>query len=122
MEQREQVPAPALAIDLEVEIGGLHQEPAWQAGISRKSLVRYSDFRISLIAIKAGMCIEEHENAGRISIQPTAGHIRMRALGAVFDLPKGTVLVLDRAVRHDVEAIEDSAFLLTVSHPDTQLS
>ena len=107
-----------LAIDLQAEIEGLHREPAWQTGISRKSLVRYADFRINPIAIRAGMRIEEHQNPGRVSVQPIAGHIRMRALGTVFDLPRGKVLVLDRAVRHDVEAVEDSAFLLTVAHPE----
>ncbi len=119
MEQREQVPAPPLAIDLEAEIAGLHREPAWQTGISRKSLVRYPDLRINLIAIRAGMRIEEHQNPGRISVQPIVGHIRMHALGRAFDLPRGKVLVLDRAVRHDVEAVEDSAFVLTVAYPDT---
>lgn len=118
MEQRDQAPVPAYELDLGAEIEGLHREPAWQAGISRKSLVRYPDFRVSLIAIKAGRRIEEHQNPGRISIQPIAGHIRMHALGTVFDLPNGKILVLDRAVRHDVEAVDDSAFLLTVSHPD----
>jgi len=73
MEQREQAHAPALSINLEAEIEGLHREPG-------------------------------------------VGHIRMCALGKVFDLPKGRVLVLDRAVRRDVEALEESAFLLTVSH------
>ncbi len=119
MEQREQAPVPALVIDLEAEIEGLHREPGWQTGISRKSLVRYPDFRINLIAIKAGMRIEEHQNPGGISVQPIVGHIRMHALGRVFDLPRWKVLVLDRAVRHDVEAVEDSAFLLTVAYPET---
>jgi quercetin dioxygenase-like cupin family protein len=119
VEQREQSPVPAWVIDLGAEIEGLRREQAWQTGISRKSLVRYPDFRISLIAIKTSMRIEEHQNQGRISVQTVAGHIQMHALGKVFDLPRGKVLVLDRAVRHDVEALEDSAFLLTVSHPES---
>ena len=119
MEHREQTPVPTWAIDLGAEIEGLHREPAWQTGISRKSLVRYPDFRINLIAIKGGMRIDEHQNPGRISVQTIAGHIRMCALGKVFDLPRGKILVLDRAVRHDVEALEDSAFLLTVSRPES---
>lgn len=117
MDQRDQTPAPAWEIDLEAEIDGLQREPEWQTGISRKSLVRYPDLRITLIALKAGARIEEHQNPGRISVQPVVGHIRMHALGKVFDVPRGNVLVLDRAVRHDVEAIEDSAFVLTVAHP-----
>jgi flagellar motor switch/type III secretory pathway protein FliN len=34
----------------------------------------------------------------------------MHAAGNIFDLPTGRVLVLDRAVSHDVEALADGAF------------
>jgi hypothetical protein len=41
----------------------------------------------------------------------------MHALDREFDLPQGRLLVLDRGVQHDVEALQDSAFLLTVAWP-----
>lgn len=41
----------------------------------------------------------------------------MHADGRVIDLPMGHVLALDGAVPHDVEALEDSAFLLTIAWP-----
>jgi mannose-6-phosphate isomerase-like protein (cupin superfamily) len=37
------------------------------------------------------------------------GHIQMHAAGNIFDLPTGRVLVLDRAVSHDVEALVGGA-------------
>jgi hypothetical protein len=43
----------------------------------------------------------------------------MHADGKLFDLPQGKILVLDR-VTHDVEAIEESAFLLTVAYPPSE--
>ncbi len=114
----EQLPGPALAIDLQAEIEQLHDAQTQEPGVSRKRLVQYPDFRISLNVLKAGTRIEEHHNPGRISVHTVAGHIRMRALGKTFDLPQGQMLVLDRAVRHDVEAVEDSAFLLTSVPPE----
>lgn len=39
----------------------------------------------------------------------------MHAGGRTFDLPRGRCLILDRAVIHDVEAVEESGFLLTVA-------
>jgi hypothetical protein len=60
--------------------------------------------------MKADMRIEVHQNLGRISVRSVAGHIHMRAAGKIFELPTGRVLVLDRAVSHDVEALVDSAF------------
>jgi hypothetical protein len=42
----------------------------------------------------------------------------MHILGKIVDLPVGHLLVLDRAVLHDVEAQEESAFLLTIAWPE----
>jgi len=67
--------------------------------------------------MKAKTRIEEHHADGRISVQTIAGLIRMRVTGKDFDLPVGHLLALDHEVRHDVEALEDSAFLLTISRP-----
>ncbi len=109
---------PALNFDIANEIELLHHAEAWQTGTSRKPLVRFPDFRISLTALKTGAKIELHQTPGRISVQTVDGHIRMHAGDRMFDLPKGRVLVLDRSVPHDVEALADSAFLLTVAQPD----
>lgn len=106
-----------LDFDLINEIELLRHADAWQTGTNRKPIVRFPDFRISLTALKAGAKIELHQNPGRISVQTIDGHIRMHAGGRTFDLPRGRVLVLDRSVPHDVEALNDSAFLLTVAPP-----
>lgn len=112
-------PSPELDFDITNEIEMLHHSEAWQTGINLKKLVRYTDFRITLTAMRAHARIEMHRNPGRISVQTVDGHIRMHAADKTFDLPKGRVLVLDRAVAHDVEALVDSAFLLTVARPET---
>jgi quercetin dioxygenase-like cupin family protein len=44
-----------------------------------------------------------------------SGHIRMNASGRTFDLRAGSFLALDRGTLHDVEALEDSALLLTIA-------
>jgi len=108
---------PSLTFDLAEQIRELRQESYWQSGRNAKTLVKYEDFRILLTAIQANTTIHEHHSAGRISVQTVEGHLRMRAGGREFDLPAGRVLVLDRAMPHDVVAIEDSAFLLTIAWP-----
>ena len=75
--------------------------------------------RIALTVMKAGAHIEEHKAVGRISVQTVSGHIRMQAPEKLVDLPAGRMLALDRAVPHDVEAIEDGAYLLTMAMPET---
>jgi hypothetical protein len=44
-------------------------------------------------------------------------HILVRAEGRTFDLPAGTLLALDQNLPHDVEALEESAFLITIAWP-----
>jgi len=109
--------APFLEFDLGRELHLLRHEPGWQNGQNARTLAKYEDFRVVLIALEAGAGIPEHQAAGRISVQTLSGRIRMRALGRTFNLPVGSLLTLDQGVPHDVEAVEDSAFLLTVAWP-----
>ncbi len=92
----------------------LRENPAGNPGTARAKLVNYPDLRITLVYLAAGARIEEHYNPGRIVVHAVAGHLRMHAAEKTFDLPSGALLALDRAVPHDVEALEESAFLLTV--------
>jgi len=106
-----------LEFDLVRELGQLHRESGWNGGQNAKTLVKYDDFRIVLTALKARARLPEHQTKGRMSIQTIAGHILVRAEGRTFDLPTGALLALDRKVPHDVEALEESAFLITIAWP-----
>jgi quercetin dioxygenase-like cupin family protein len=109
--------APYLEFDLTTEIEQLHREAGWQSGQNAKTLVKYEDLRIVLTALKAQSRIPGHQTEGRISIHTIVGHLKVRAQGRTFDLPAGRVLALDQRLPHDVEALEDSAFLLTIAWP-----
>lgn len=111
------MPVSSTELELESEIAQLQRSPEWSTGIARKILIQYPDLQITLRTMRAHTRIPEHHNPGRICVQTVQGHIRMHADGQVFDLPKGKMLVLDRAIVHDVEALEESAFLLTVAYP-----
>jgi quercetin dioxygenase-like cupin family protein len=109
--------AAYLEFDLARELEQLHREPGWSGGQNAKTLVKYEDFRVVLTALKAHARLPEHQTEGRISIQTVAGHLQLRAQGRTFDLPTGRLLALDQGVSHDVEALEESAFLLTIAWP-----
>ena len=106
-----------LQCDLLEEIQSLHKEAAWLQGTgpSSKTLVKHDDLRIVLLAMKKKMTMHEHKTAARISVQTLTGHILLRLTDRTVELPAGQLLVLDQCVPHDVEAQEDSAFLLTLS-------
>jgi quercetin dioxygenase-like cupin family protein len=110
---------PLLQFDLASEIEQLHRDESWQqpTGRSSKTLVKHPDLRIVLIAMKANTRMHEHTAAGRISVHSLYGHIRLHLPGSVVDLLAGRLLALDQCVPHDVEATENSAFLLTLSWP-----
>ncbi len=78
----------------------------------------YVDLRVVRMALQAGMRVEEHQAEGRISVQTITGHSRMRTSGRTFGLPARSLLTLDRATVHDVEALEESAFMLTIAWPE----
>jgi quercetin dioxygenase-like cupin family protein len=106
-----------LEFDLAAELEQLHSEPDWSSGQNAKTLVKFDDFRIVLTALRAGGRIPGHHTAGRISIQTVRGRIQVRAEGRTFDLPAGRLVTLDRDVPHELEALEDSALLLTIAWP-----
>jgi len=110
---------PLLQFDLMEETRQLRHEDSWVRGTGRssKTLVKYPDLRIVLIAMKANTRMHEHTAAARISVQSLSGHIRLHLPERVVDLPPGHLLALGQCVPHDVEASEDSAFLLTLSWP-----
>ena len=108
---------PYLEFDLGREVEQLHREPEWERGQNARTLVKYDTMRVVLTALKARARIPEHHTEGRITVHTVSGHILVHAEGRTFDLRAGAVLALDQGVRHDVEAIEDSAFLLTIAWP-----
>jgi quercetin dioxygenase-like cupin family protein len=109
---------PMLTFDLNGEIKRLREENSWHGGRDSKTLVKNEDFRIVLTVLKANALLHEHKATGRISVQVLSGHIQMHVQDKVFELPAGHLLALDRAVPHDVKALEDSAFLLTIAWPE----
>ena len=107
---------PLLQFDLTVETEKLRQEDAWKAtSRNAKTLVKYPDLRVVLISLKAGKRIEGHKADESISIQVLSGKLRLHLPGRTVELLHGHLLTLERCLPHDVEAVEDSAFLLTLS-------
>ena len=110
--------APALAFDLNAELGSLQAEKPWQAAHTAKTLVKHPDLRVVLVAIRAGGRLQQHETTARVSIQALSGDLRVYMPAHNVHLPAGHLLALDRDVPHEVVALDDSAFLLTIAWPD----
>ena len=109
--------APFLEFDLPAEIQRLQAETTWNTGQNARTLLKYDDFRVVLTALRASMRMPEHKTEGRISVQVLSGHIQVKASGRTFSLLPGGLLGLDQGVPHEVEALDESAFLLTIAWP-----
>jgi quercetin dioxygenase-like cupin family protein len=70
--------------------------------------------RQTVLALIAGAALSEHENPGEATIQVLRGRVRLIAGQVAWEGRTGDLLIVPDA-RHAVEAIEDSAILLTVS-------
>jgi quercetin dioxygenase-like cupin family protein len=111
--------APLLNFDLNREIQQLRSEGRWQSDHTAKTLVKYSGFRIVLVAIRAGGRLVQHRTEGQISVHNLVGHIRLHSPEQAVELPAGHMLAIERDIPHDVEASVDSAFLLTIAWPSS---
>lgn len=110
--------APLLRLDLAREIEELRQAVPWRAGGHHaKTLLKYPDLRVVLMALNQGAALGEHKTKGRLSIHTLEGHVLLKLGGQVVDLPAGCLLGLGPFVPHDVEAVEQSVILLTIAWP-----
>lgn len=110
--------APLLAFDLAAEMERLKGGEHWaKDGRVSKTLVKHSDFRIVLMFMKAGTLMQEHKTDASISIHALSGRLLIKLDEQTVELPAGNLLVLEKSLSHDVKAIEESAFLLSISWP-----
>lgn len=106
--------------DLLQEIADSEQKKPWQSGHFAKTLFKKHDLRVVLITMEDAARMKEHHADGTISVQVLKGQIRFAVHGKPHDLKQGNLITLGASIRHEVEALEDSAFLLTISWPSDE--
>lgn len=70
--------------------------------------------RQTLIALRAGESLSEHENPGEATVQVLFGRVLLRAGSAEWNGSPGDLLTVPDG-RHALDAVEDSVILLTVA-------
>ena len=97
----------------------LRAEPAYaQDGHTARTLVRESDLRMVLIAIRQDASIDQHHTDHTACIHVLTGNITLRFATYSVAVPTGGIFVLEANAPHAVSAAVDSAFTLTIGWRD----
>jgi quercetin dioxygenase-like cupin family protein len=103
--------------DLMREIVDSEGKKPWSAGIHARVLTKKPDFRVVLISMETAARLKEHRVDGTGSVQVLKGRIRYSTGGQAYDLQTGSLITLGASTTHEVESLDESAFLLTISWP-----
>ena len=107
------------------ELEKLKNADSWQreTGRSSETIVKYPEFRIVLIRMKPGSYMSHHRAEGPISVHAVLGKIKVHLPDdRTEELVPGDLLAIERGLEHDVEALEESAFLLTIAWAEATAS
>lgn len=95
-----------------------HLKIACEASSGRSAHTVYGGhehiLRQTLIALAAGRRLDEHENPGEATVQVLEGRVRLSSGDVAWEGSSGDLIIVPEA-RHALEALEDSAVLLTVA-------
>jgi len=110
--------APLLSFSIEKEIEKLKKESAWnEGGRNAVTLQKSSNLRVVLISLHKGVTLHEHKVEGPITLFVLSGKINFTAGEEKINAESNGFIVLDKAIPHDVEALEDTSFILTIIQP-----
>lgn len=106
---------PVLDLDLMTMSEQIRHDGAWSDGRNSRTLVKHGDFRVVLTAMRAGARLHKHHARGTVLIQVLSGRIQARVLDEVLEVPSGHALSLDPNLEHEIEAVDQSALLITLA-------
>jgi len=110
------VEVPLLHLRLSEQLERLRQEPTWRTrGRNAITLTKEPGLRLVLMLLGKGTKISEHQAAGPLTFHVLTGSVTFRAGARVESLGAGELIVLESTVPHEVEALEESACLLTLA-------
>jgi len=102
-------------IDFRHEIDRLESSEFWKTeDRTAKTLVKEGNFSVVLTLMKTGAVLKEHQAEGNVSIQVLHGRIRLNLDQDTLELNEGEMMILNPGVRHSVEALDETAFVMNI--------
>ena len=105
---------------LEQQLSALRSDAPIRAhGRDSVTLVKDAGFSLVLVALERGGRLPEHRAPGAITVLVLGGRIAFTAQGERRELGMHDLITLPVRVPHEVEALEESAILITITAPVT---
>lgn len=109
------ITSPIMSTNIEEEIDRLQSEPEWISGHEDGiALVKYPRMRVVLTALKRGTTMRQRKVEGPLSIYVISGRIRITAEEDHYEVRAKGLFTMRQKYLHEVRAIGDSVFLLTM--------
>lgn len=110
--------APLVHIDVKEKVKAIKKESTWKDS-DRNSMTIYKNesMRLVLIALHKDAVLQRHTANGNISVQVLDGKIEFSTDEQSMILEEMDMIALHRGIPHEVKAIKESVFLLTM-HPE----
>ncbi|MGI8483764.1 MAG: cupin domain-containing protein [Thermomicrobiales bacterium] len=100
--------------NLDDEIARYKPDEANAAGRRAETLIKNERLRVVLVTMRTGISLHEHSAPGPITIHVLQGRFKVTYNGIEEELAVGGLISLDTGVRHEVETLDEGAFLLTI--------
>ena len=105
-----------MSITIADEIARLKEKPEWSSEDRLAvSLVKDGALNVLLMVLRKKAQLKEHRTRGPIAVHVLSGVICFSTGTEQATLSAGSMVALDRDVLHSLEALEDSAVLLTTA-------
>jgi quercetin dioxygenase-like cupin family protein len=111
------VTVPLLHVALADQLDRLRQESTWRtSGRNAITLTKEPTLRLVLMLLGKGTKMPEHQAAGPLTLHVLSGSVAFRAGNRTEEIGSGELIVLESAIGHEIEALEESACLLTLAN------
>ena len=95
-------------------------DPSWDKNkAAAPTPTNMPGLRTVIVCVQKGRSLPEHNAPGRFTLTMLRGRIRFilepHGENVSTELAQGELLVLEKPLPHEVQALEDSAFLLTIA-------
>ena len=90
------------------------EAPYQRGGHGAQTVLREDDLRVVVLALKAGAVIPEHQAHATGALHVIAGRVRLSLAARSVELATGQLVAIARGAPHSVEALEESALVLTL--------